>query len=312
MGGGPAYSIPPSLATFHSYSYSDDPHNKKNWTGRSSTRECIKQDTLFTMRFDRRKISYRLYGDTGSSAPPIVFFHGTGLDSYQARDLYYAAAQMSLKIIAIDRPGLGDTTHDPNRRVADFHKYLGTVLQRLKVKEFYMLAASGGAAYLLSSLRFFTAHRVLGAAIVAGQPPRHILKPHIGSIEAPRPSTIRRIIKAAMPSAYLMTRVVDRPRLTNPEGVHLDRKVIRKDWGFSLDDVHYEGIQMWYSHDDQVTPLAAGIEFSEKLDRANVFKVYSRAGHDEILTYCAEDILYWLCKERHGTRGSRRSRRRAA
>jgi len=230
---------------------------------------------------------------------------------------------MSLKIIAIDRPGQGRTTHDPERTIPDFPKYLEAVLRALRVGRFYMLSISGGTPYLLSSLRYFTAHRVLGAAIVAGVPPWHMAKPYLDAISRAKLLVVNGLpdavqitalagvhkvlastvgtpgAQAYLPKAVTMLGkdLLDLPPTANPVGSLLDTQLMQREWGFSPKEVRYKGIEMWYSEKDTIIALDAGKELGGKL-RKPVFKTVAAPGHEQMMADHGEAVLRDLCRVR--------------
>lgn len=268
------------------------------------------------MPFHGGLISYRLYGDLHSRFPPVTFFHGTPTDSLQAGELHVPAKKMSLKIIAIDRPGLGFTTHDPKRVILDFHKYLVAILQYLRIKSFYMISISGGTPYLLSSLKYFGPREVLGVAIVADVPPWYMAKPHLDAISRAKLLVVNRLpdavqttalaglhqvlaktvgtsaAQAFLPKAVSMlgNDLLDLPPTANPVGALLDTQLMQMEWGFSPTEVRYKGIKMWYSEKDTIIALAAGKALSNKL-RKPILKIVKAPGHEQMMVDHGEAVL---------------------
>jgi len=72
---------------------------------------------------------------TSARAPELVAF----LDTLRRR--------LKVRIIAVERNGLGDTAYDPAWTFADYTGEVRQVLDRLGVKRFALVAISGGGAY---------------------------------------------------------------------------------------------------------------------------------------------------------------------
>ena len=66
---------------------------------------------------DGRKLGYAEYGDTDGS--PIFYFHGFPGSRIEARLMNDPAAARNLRLIAVDRPGIGLSDLQPRRRIAN-------------------------------------------------------------------------------------------------------------------------------------------------------------------------------------------------
>ncbi|KAK6062780.1 hypothetical protein SCUP515_13028 [Seiridium cupressi] len=81
-----------------------------------------------------RKLSYAAYGSTSTTAPVVFYHHGFPASHAEAR-LYDTAAQKhETRLIAIDRPGMGNSTHQPNRQLLDWPAHLLALTDHLKVE----------------------------------------------------------------------------------------------------------------------------------------------------------------------------------
>ncbi|KAK6064652.1 hypothetical protein SCUP234_12931 [Seiridium cupressi] len=89
-----------------------------------------------------RKLSYAAYGSTSTTAPVVFYHHGFPASHAEAR-LYDTAAQKhETRLIAIDRPGMGNSTHQPNRQLLDWPAHLLALTDHLKVEQFGILGAN--------------------------------------------------------------------------------------------------------------------------------------------------------------------------
>lgn len=57
--------------------------------------------------------------------------------------------QIDARCVTLDRPGLGLSTFQPNRRIVDFPADVLAVADHLKVDKFHVVGISGGAPYAL-------------------------------------------------------------------------------------------------------------------------------------------------------------------
>ena len=65
---------------------------------------------------DGRILSYAEYGDP--CGKPIFFFHGTPGSRY-FRPPDEITARLGVRLICVDRPGYGESTFQPGRRILD-------------------------------------------------------------------------------------------------------------------------------------------------------------------------------------------------
>ena len=104
-----------------------------------------------------RDLVWTIYGgplyaaDAAANHAVIFYFHGFPGSRCEASFLPVSLLQEhNACCIAIDRPGMGESTHDPARRILDWPTDLLAVADHLGVEEFYIVAISGGAPYALA------------------------------------------------------------------------------------------------------------------------------------------------------------------
>lgn len=94
---------------------------------------------------DGRTLAFRKMGDVNGT--PILFFHGTpGTHTlgYMASD---AAKRAGYCLIAPDRPGLGDSTFQPEREHRHYPLDIVQLFHHLNIEQCGIIAISGGAPY---------------------------------------------------------------------------------------------------------------------------------------------------------------------
>lgn len=94
---------------------------------------------------DGRTLSYRQAGDLNGT--PVLFFHGTPGSHTLAFMAADAAKRAGYKLIAPDRPGLGDSTYQENRELRYYPLDIVQLLHQLNIKQIGIIAISGGAPY---------------------------------------------------------------------------------------------------------------------------------------------------------------------
>ncbi len=117
---------------------------------------------------DGRILAYREYGDPAGF--PILYNHG-GLHS--GRDVETAhkdALRIGVRIIAPNRPGIGPSTKVPGRKINDWPKDVGQLMDFLKVDHFHVLGWAMGGPYALACGAEFSG-RVRSVTVIAGALP---------------------------------------------------------------------------------------------------------------------------------------------
>lgn len=99
---------------------------------------------------DGRKLGYDEYGV--SDGKPLFYFHGSPSSRVEAR-LYISEDMLQsfgVRLIAVDRPGMGRSDFQPNRNLLDFSKDILSLADHLKIERVAILAYSLGGPYALA------------------------------------------------------------------------------------------------------------------------------------------------------------------
>src|SRR5580704_2836233 len=98
---------------------------------------------------DGRTLAYAQFGDP--EGDPIIYCHGTPSSRAEGELTLRGscAAQLGLRVIIPDRPGMGGSDFLPNRRVVDWPNDVLELADALQIERFAMLGSSGGAPYAL-------------------------------------------------------------------------------------------------------------------------------------------------------------------
>lgn len=122
--------------------------------------------------YDGRQLGYALYGPADGT--PVLYFHGTPSSRLEVLmttlcgvDLYQLLHQHQLRLIAIDRPGMGLSTLHPGRTVLSFAYDVQELMEQLRIEEAKVMAWSGGGPYALA-LCSVMPEKIKGAFIIAG------------------------------------------------------------------------------------------------------------------------------------------------
>lgn len=116
---------------------------------------------------DNRTLSYALYG---SPVPrtTLVLAHSNPSSRLEGKLWHAACVTRNIRLIAPDRPGSGLSTFQRNRGILDWTADVLTLLDQLKIHEFYLLGVDGGAAYALAGVWSVGRERLKGVSVVSG------------------------------------------------------------------------------------------------------------------------------------------------
>ena len=85
------------------------------------------------------------------SGAPIFFCHGWPSSRTMAELTDTAARKLNLRIISPDRPGIRDSSLQPERKLIDWPPHLAELAAKMGIGEFRILGISGGAPYALAA-----------------------------------------------------------------------------------------------------------------------------------------------------------------
>ncbi|KAJ4254495.1 hypothetical protein NW762_010094 [Fusarium torreyae] len=120
---------------------------------------------------DGRKISYAIYGVPDDTAPTSFYFHGFPGSHHEAYITNTAALNTGLRVIALTRPGYGDSTFQQNRTLLDYPKDVLEVADLLSIQRFGAMGVSGGGPYAIACLKEIPRDRLAGICTIAGVMP---------------------------------------------------------------------------------------------------------------------------------------------
>ena len=229
------------------------------------------------------------FGEYGArDGTPVFLCHGWPASQVQGARLDAPGREIGVRVISLDRPGVGLSQLQPGRRVIDWPPLLAEVADRLGVGSFRVLGISGGAPYALATAWALPA-RVEAVAVVCGAPPFAELPSMEGLLPAyralvalyrVRPAAVRWLLRAARPFAlanvprwlvFLILRGLPAPdaaALRDPEigamclanfrgawsgsaeGVFADAEMYPQPWGFPIEEVRAP-VRLWHGREDR-------------------------------------------------------------
>ncbi len=115
---------------------------------------------------DGRKLSYQLYGM--ADGWPVFYFHGTPSSSSEAQLIdNEILVNNQVRLIAIDRPGIGMSDFKEKRSFSNWATDVEQVASKLGIDKFSVLGFSGGGPYVAACAALIP-ERLTSALIVSG------------------------------------------------------------------------------------------------------------------------------------------------
>ncbi|WP_102144304.1 alpha/beta fold hydrolase [Mycobacterium hubeiense] len=254
-----------------------------------------------------RQIGFAEFGNPQGRA--IFWLHGTpGARRQIPTEARVFADEHHIRLIGLDRPGIGSSTPHQYENVFAFAEDLRTIADTLGIDKMEVIGLSGGGPYTLACAAAMP-DRVLAVGVLGGVAPTSgpdaigggVMA--LGTFVAPllqvaglpirlaATGLIRLIRPVAEPALYAYARIspeADRQLLVRPEfkAMFLDdllngsRKqlaapfadivVFARDWGFRLDEVKVP-VYWWHGDRDHIVPFAHGEHVVSKLPDARLY-----------------------------------------
>lgn len=271
-----------------------------------------------------RKLAYAEYG--APKGVPLFYFHGWPSSRLQGELLDKLAKQRGIRVIAPDRPGIGQSEFQPNRTLLDWPATIAQLAGHLGWEKYHILGVSGGGPYVLACAQA-TPERLLSAGVICGAPPLREVgtkelmwtyrlalwgQQHVPVMLGPGLALSGQLMRLP-PHSPLMRAYAsmlcprDRLALSDPDlfrilmssgrvgvtsgarNLSTDGNVYSSDWGFSLKEVSYP-IHYWHGGMDKNIPVSMVQNFVSRIPNAKL-TVLPEDGHYSLPLLCNEMIL---------------------
>ena len=250
---------------------------------------------------DGAVVEFQEYGDpTGT---PVLFCHGWPSSRTMAQLADEPARSLGLRIISPDRPGIGGSSMQLDRKLSDWPRIVGQLVDNLGIGEFRILAISGGAPYAYATAVAMP-ERVRAIAVAGGVIPFAELKDFKGLLPLyrwmlafyrSRPQLLRQLFRLAKPFLSFRAPVRLRPLLLkmlllrpcdaaslrddaafeaifesqrrawrgSAEGVMIDAQIYAQPWGFGVQDVRVP-VRLWHGIEDRAFAVRLAEEIANR------------------------------------------------
>lgn len=239
---------------------------------------------------DGRLLGYAEYGDLAGT--PVFFFHGLGTTRVICPPDEGRALEHGVRLIAVDRPGVGLSDPRPRRRLLDWPADVAHLADRLRIGRFSVVGWSGGGPYAIAC-GYLLPNRIRAVGLVSapaplsGEPAADYLRRfdrnaaraagrapwmirlalwHWGRTQRRDPVRFFEESVAAMAEA-------DQAVLAHPQvrgamiansselyrhggrGIYDEALVLARRWGFELADIRVP-VHIWHGERDGTIPIA--------------------------------------------------------
>jgi pimeloyl-ACP methyl ester carboxylesterase len=241
---------------------------------------------------DGRRLAYLELGD--SAGPPVFYFHGLPGSRLEALFAHPAAAALGVRLIAVDRPGIGRSDPSPGRALLDWPADVAALADVLDLDRFSILGVSGGGPYA-AACAWKLPERLRAVAIVAGVGPLDtaaalramspVVRPFfilarrapalLPIVGAPLAGLIRAWPAWALALIRTRSSPPDRAVLSAPEaatilgrglaeafrqgatGTIRELRLLVRPWGFEPAEIRVP-VRLWHGEADRTVPAAMG------------------------------------------------------
>jgi len=117
---------------------------------------------------DGRDLAWLEVGDPEGT--PVMAFHGAPGRGMEFALYHSTALRCGVRLIAVDRPGYGHSSHQPNRRLSDWPRDISQLGDHLGLERFGVIGHSAGGPHALACARFLS-NRLLGCGVLSGLAP---------------------------------------------------------------------------------------------------------------------------------------------
>jgi len=259
---------------------------------------------------------------------PVFHFHGNGSSRWEVMLLAELAAAAGVRLIGLDRPGIGNSDPAPERSLIDWPEDVAQVADRLQIGRFAVEGVSAGGAYALACA-YRMPDRLTGCALISSICPPELVRQAAPAwmragwwVAQHRPDLLQACLRAVLPDrpsgeagaerrllriARLLARC-DREVLRCPlirtsllramaesrrQGGAANRREILallRSWNLPIDRIAFRDILLWHGEQDRLTPIGPARLLAAALPHCTT-RFCAGEGHFSTLAHHAQDVF---------------------
>jgi pimeloyl-ACP methyl ester carboxylesterase len=259
---------------------------------------------------------------------PIFHFHGNGSSRLEVTMLADPAAAAAVRLIGLDRPGIGDSDPAPGRTLIDWPQDVAQVADRLQIGRFAVEGFSAGGAYALACAHRI-ADRLTGCALISSICPPELVRqaapawmragwwigehhpdlvhacmrallPDLLSDEASAQQRLLRIGSwLARPDREVLRRPLVRQALVRSmmesrrQGAAANRLevlALLRQWNLPIEQIALREVFLWHGEQDRLTPIGPARLLADRLVHCTA-TFYANDGHFSTLANHAQEVF---------------------
>ena len=273
---------------------------------------------------DGRTLACLELGDP--AGPPVLYFHGYPGSRLEGRVAAAAAARLGVRLLAVDRPGFGESTYQAGRSIRGWAADIHALADRLTLGRFSIVGVSGGAPYALACAALLS-DRLARVALVCPLGPPDVVHGTAGMLfqdrmmlalaahAAPIARGVVHVLAHWMrqdPDRYLRFMMAgmeppDRDMFADPgyrslmmdstaealrqggKGAAWELTLIARPWDFPVRDVRMP-VSLWQGLADQILPAALARRLSAALPACDA-RYLPGEGHLSLIVRHIDKVL---------------------
>jgi len=271
---------------------------------------------------DGRKLGFIDLGN--KDGKPLFHFHGLPGSRLEAMILADRAIIKNIRLICIDRPGMGLSDFKKNRTLLDWPDDVVELANALEIDKFAVTGLSGGGPYA-AACAYKIPERLISCGIISGVASRDLeieKKSKLYSLIRIFPWLFKLMMwlqarglkdleKAEKNMIKTITKFpeADRKILEEPQnlslfikesaeafrqgskGAYYEWKILARSWGFNLEDISPKlKVYIWHGDVDEAVPVAMGRGMCKLIPNCEG-KFYPGEGHYSTVFKYYEDII---------------------
>lgn len=262
-----------------------------------------------------------------ADGPAVFHFHGHGSSRLEALLVSEQAVSLGVRLIALDRPGIGRSSANEGYRLLDWPDDVSEVADQLGIGRFAVEGVSAGGVYALACA-YKLPHRLTACRLISTVPPAALLRKagplwmRAGLSIVERLPVLFRLYLELLPDPAADERAMEKlllryashlseadrkllqtaglrkqlaqamaeSRRQGSRGNRYEARILAQCWGFKPEEIAFERIFLWHGQQDRFMPIAAARLLARKLPH-RIAAFYPKDGHFSVLMEHTQEIL---------------------
>jgi pimeloyl-ACP methyl ester carboxylesterase len=266
-----------------------------------------------------RQLGYLGYGNPGGGV--LFYFHGHPGCRLEAGFLAAAADRAGVRLIGVDRPGMGLSSYQPWRQLLDWPDDLVELADHLRIDKFSVVGFSGGAPYA-AACAYRIPNRLNACGLVSGAGQVSVFVAFLARwLPWLLTYTFRRYFADERHAQKSLARFArrwvqpDRNALHQPgisdlmaaslagafrqgaRGAAYEGTLLGRQWGFDTADITLLTVHIWHGELDKQIPVSTARAVAATLTNCQA-TFYPDEGHISTIVNHAEEIVRSLTTDR--------------